>query len=65
MTTIGLIGSGNIGGTVARLAAHAGYDVVLSNSRDPATLADPADELGPHARAATPPTPHGRASWSS
>ncbi len=54
MTTIGLIGSGHIGSTVARLAVDAGHDVVLSNSRGPETLQDLADELGPHARAATP-----------
>lgn len=54
MTTIGLIGSGNIGGTVARLAVDAGYDVVLSNRRGPDVLADLLDELGPKARAATP-----------
>jgi 8-hydroxy-5-deazaflavin:NADPH oxidoreductase len=53
MTTIGLIGSGNIGGTVARLAVGAGYDVVLSNRRGPETLAGLVSELGPHARAAT------------
>jgi predicted dinucleotide-binding enzyme len=53
MTTIGLIGSGNIGGTVARLAVAAGYDVVLSNSRGPETLKELVDELGPRARAAT------------
>jgi predicted dinucleotide-binding enzyme len=53
MTTIGFIGSGNIGGTVARLAAAAGYDVVLSNSRGPQTLADAVAEIGPKARAAT------------
>ena len=53
MTTVGYIGSGQIGGTVARLAAAAGYDVVLSNSRGPETLAALAGELGPHARAAT------------
>src|SRR3954470_7450651 len=53
MTTIGLIGSGNIGSTVARLAVNAGYDVVLSNSRGPETLADLVAELGPNARAAT------------
>ncbi len=53
MTTIGLIGSGNIGSTVARLAVDAGYDVVLSNSRGPETLADLVAQLGPHARAAT------------
>src|SRR4030088_726752 len=55
MPTIGLIGSGRIGGTVARLATSAGYDVVLCNSRGPETLAELVDELGPQARAATPP----------
>jgi predicted dinucleotide-binding enzyme len=54
MTTLGLIGSGHIGGTVARLAAAAGYEVVLSNSRDPSTLDDIVTEIGPLARAATP-----------
>jgi len=54
MTTVGFIGSGNIGGTVARLAVAAGYDVVLSNSRGPQTLKDLVAELGPRARAATP-----------
>jgi 8-hydroxy-5-deazaflavin:NADPH oxidoreductase len=53
VTTIGLIGSGHIGSTVARLAIAAGYDVVLSNSRGPETLGDLVAELGPHARAAT------------
>ena len=52
MTTIGLIGSGNIGSTVARLAVDAGHDVVLSNSRGPETLTDLVNELGPRARAA-------------
>src|SRR3954454_13936156 len=54
MTTIGFIGSGHIGSTVARLAVDAGHDVVLSNSRGPDTLADLVAELGPRARAATP-----------
>lgn len=54
MTTIGLIGSGNIGSTLARLAVGAGYDVVLSNSRGPETLGDLVAELGDRARAATP-----------
>lgn len=54
MTTIGLIGSGNIGSTVARLAVAAGHDVVLSNSRGPQSLQDLVSELGPKARAATP-----------
>jgi predicted dinucleotide-binding enzyme len=53
MTTIGFIGSGNIGSTVARLAVEAGYDVVVSNSRDPETLTDLVTQLGPRARAAT------------
>ncbi len=53
MATIGFIGSGNIGSTVARLAVDAGLDVALSNSRGPETLSDLVDELGPHARAAT------------
>jgi predicted dinucleotide-binding enzyme len=53
MTTLGLIGSGNIGSTVARLAVAAGHDVVLSNSRGPETLRDLVAELGPRARAAT------------
>lgn len=53
MTTIGFIGSGKIGSQVARKAVENGYDVVLSNSRGPETLADLVTELGPHARAAT------------
>ena len=53
MTTIGFIGSGNIGGTLAKLFAEQGYDVVISNSRGPETLADVVAELGPKARAAT------------
>ncbi len=53
MTTIGLIGSGKIGSTVARLAVEAGYDVVLSNSRGPQTLTDLVADLGGSARAAT------------
>lgn len=54
MTTIGLIGAGHIGSQVARLALARGYDVVISNSRGPETLADLVTELGPKARAATP-----------
>ncbi|MFY1577818.1 NADPH-dependent F420 reductase [Verrucosispora sp. WMMD703] len=53
MATVGLIGSGHIGGTLARLAVNAGYDVVLSNSRGPETLTDLVDELGPQASAGT------------
>jgi predicted dinucleotide-binding enzyme len=51
--TIGTIGAGHIGTAVARLALAAGYDVVLSNSRGPETLADLVGELGPKASADT------------
>ena len=51
MTTVGLIGSGNIGITVAQLAIDAGHHVVLSNSHGPETLADTVAELGPRAPA--------------
>ena len=53
MTTIGIIGAGRIGSQVARAAIAHGYDVVISNSRGPETLADLVEELGPKARAAT------------
>jgi predicted dinucleotide-binding enzyme len=53
MTTLGLIGAGHIGSQVARLAVANGYDVVISNSRGPETLAALVAELGPRARAAT------------
>jgi len=53
MTTVGLIGSGKIGGTVARLAVAAGHPVILSNSRGPDTLTELAGQLGPLARAGT------------
>jgi 8-hydroxy-5-deazaflavin:NADPH oxidoreductase len=53
MTTIGFIGAGKIGQAVARLAVDNGYDVVLSNSRGPATLTALVDELGDHVEADT------------
>jgi predicted dinucleotide-binding enzyme len=53
MKTIGLIGAGHIGSQIARLAVARGYDVVISNSRGPATLGGLVAELGPRARAAT------------
>jgi 8-hydroxy-5-deazaflavin:NADPH oxidoreductase len=53
MTVLGLIGSGSIGSTVARLAVDGGVDVVVSNSRGPETLADLVAQLGPRARAGT------------
>lgn len=51
MTTIGIIGAGNIGSQIARKAVENGYDVVISNSRGPETLADLVAELGPKATA--------------
>jgi predicted dinucleotide-binding enzyme len=54
MATLGIIGSGNIGSTIALLAIDAGLEVVLSNSRGPETLSELVAELGPQAHAATP-----------
>ena len=53
MTTIGFIGAGHIGGTLAKLAVDHGYDVIISNSRGPSTLADLVTDLGDRARAGT------------
>lgn len=53
MTTLGIIGSGNIGAAVARLAVAAGIDVVIANSRGPESLGDLVAELGPGASAGT------------
>jgi predicted dinucleotide-binding enzyme len=53
MTTLGIIGAGNIGSQVARAALTAGYDVVIANSRGPETLSDLVAQLGDGARAAT------------
>lgn len=51
--TIGIIGSGLVGGAIARLAVDAGHNVVLSNSRGPETISGLVQELGPLARAGT------------
>lgn len=53
ISTIGLIGAGNIGAQLARLAVQHGYKVVISNSRGPETLSDLVAELGDDATAAT------------
>jgi predicted dinucleotide-binding enzyme len=53
MTTVGIIGAGNIGRALARGLVDRGYDVVIANSRGPETLADLAEALGDKARAAT------------
>lgn len=53
MTTIGIIGAGEVGSQIARAAIANGYDIVIANSRGPETLRDLIAELGPSARAAT------------
>ncbi|WIB78839.1 NAD(P)-binding domain-containing protein [Curtobacterium sp. MCPF17_002] len=45
MTTIGIIGAGNIGSQLARLAVRHGHHVVIANSRGPETLTALAEEL--------------------
>ena len=54
MTIIGIIGSGHVGSNLAQAAIAHGYDVVLSNSQGPDSLAGLVKELGPQASAATP-----------
>jgi len=51
--TIGIIGAGHIGGTVAQQLVDAGHTVVLSNSRGPETLHEHIRALGPNATART------------
>jgi 8-hydroxy-5-deazaflavin:NADPH oxidoreductase len=43
---IGIIGAGNIGGTLARRFTALGHDVFIANSRGPDTLAELAAETG-------------------
>jgi len=43
---IGIIGAGQIGGTLTRRLTQLGHDVHVANSRDPKTLADLAAETG-------------------
>ena len=50
---IGIVGSGNIGATAARLFAEAGHEVAVSNSRGPETLEGLVADIGPRARAST------------
>jgi len=55
VTTIGIIGTGEVGSQIARAAVANGYEVVLANSRGPETLRGLVAELGPAARAAHAP----------
>ena len=51
---IGILGSGNIGATAAKLFSRAGHQVRIANSRGPKSLEATAQELGDLVRAATP-----------
>ena len=51
---IGIIGSGNIGGTLARLLTSAGHSVAISNRRGPESLRAFVDSLGANCKAVTP-----------
>jgi len=48
---IGIIGAGGIGQAFATHVAKAGYEVIISNSRGPESLAEVVSQLGPRAKA--------------
>jgi len=50
---IGIIGAGGIGQAFAAHVARAGYEVIVSNSRDPESLAGLVRQIGPRAKAGT------------
>jgi 8-hydroxy-5-deazaflavin:NADPH oxidoreductase len=50
---VGIIGSGMIGATVARLCVPAGHDVAVANRHHPDTLQALVEELGPGMRSAS------------
>ena len=50
---IGIIGSGKIGATTARLLAGAGHEVTVANSRGPASLTQVVKDIGPEVHAAS------------
>lgn len=64
MTTIGIIGAGHIGSTLAQGLIGLGHDVVISNSRGPESLAELIAELGPKAKAATPAEAAAAGEWA-
>jgi predicted dinucleotide-binding enzyme len=51
---IGTIGAGTVAQAIARHALASGHQVMLSNRRGPAALAELIEELGPAATAVTP-----------
>lgn len=64
MSTVGIIGAGHIGSTLATGLVARGYDVVIANSRGPETLADLVGKLGGKARAATASEAADAADWA-
>jgi 8-hydroxy-5-deazaflavin:NADPH oxidoreductase len=50
---IGIIGSGNIGGTAAKLFVNAGHEVAISNSRGPESLTSLVNSIGANIKAKT------------
>ena len=50
---IGIIGSGNIGATAAKLFANAGHEVAISNSRGPESLTSLVNSIGANIKAKT------------
>jgi 8-hydroxy-5-deazaflavin:NADPH oxidoreductase len=50
---IGIIGAGGIGQAFAGQVVKAGYEVILSNSRGPESLAEMVNKLGPLSKAGT------------
>lgn len=52
MTTIGIIGSGNIGSQLAHAFTRVGHDIVIANSRGPETLEGLVAEVTEQARTA-------------
>ncbi|MER2137336.1 MAG: NAD(P)-binding domain-containing protein, partial [Arthrobacter sp.] len=52
MTTIGILGAGQAGSTIARAAIAAGYDVIIANSKNPETLLGLVSSLRPAAQGA-------------
>jgi predicted dinucleotide-binding enzyme len=53
LVLIAFIGAGRMGQALGRLLADAGHEVVLSNSRGPASLSELTAELGPNVSAAS------------
>jgi predicted dinucleotide-binding enzyme len=53
MTSIGIIGAGQIGGAIARQLARLGIEASISNSRGPDSLRELVEQLGPTIKAGT------------